>query len=260
MDKKKPTAKEKKLKRTEELAKKKAVDDAVKMAYMKEDHLVDFPVFVKFDHNGISADLESGSGEFLTFFQKQFIQGLLKINMEGPYGLEWSVEEKVKRRGMTAINARYIFVRLNQSATLEGSTYSYGLQNRAASCQGLWQGPGNPVVAFVQYRFVVEEDLPVLYVYEIQLEELVRGKGLGKFLMQLLELIAHRNNMKAVLLTVQKRNVVAMNFYRSKLGYRISSVSPSRVDPVAEADSTYEILCKTFDSQAKSILEDGIYG
>ena len=55
---------------------------------------------------------------------------------------------------------------------------------------GVQEGLGSPVVAFVHYRFVVEEDFPVLYVYELQLEKCVQGKGLGKFLMQLLELIA----------------------------------------------------------------------
>ena len=62
--------------------------------------------------------------------------------------------------------------------------------------------------------------------------------------------------MKAVMLTVQKRNISAMNFYTRKLRYTISSISPSRVDPLIGAKKSYEILCETFDSEAKTKLEE----
>jgi GNAT superfamily N-acetyltransferase len=42
------------------------------------------------------------------------------------------------------------------------------------------------------HRFVVEEDVPVAYMYELQLESCAQGQGLGKFLMQLIELIARK--------------------------------------------------------------------
>jgi GNAT superfamily N-acetyltransferase len=38
----------------------------------------------------------------------------------------------------------------------------------------------------------VEHEVPAIYVYEIQVEQVVQGKGLGKFLMQFLELIARK--------------------------------------------------------------------
>ena len=38
-------------------------------------------------------------------------------------------------------------------------------------------------------RFELEDDVPVAYCYELQLEAAAQRKGLGKFLMQLLELI-----------------------------------------------------------------------
>ena len=46
------------------------------------------------------------------------------------------------------------------------------------------------LLGFVYYRFVVEEPLPVLYVYELQMEPSAQGKGLGKFMMQLIEQMA----------------------------------------------------------------------
>lgn len=106
--------------------------------------------------------------------------------MEGSYGSEWPADEKMKRREMVAPEARYIFVhRFPDSVTNEmtkllenGKTSNTITDDRAT------------IVGFVQYRFTIEEDLPVLYVYELQLEPSVQGKGLGRFLMQLIELIA----------------------------------------------------------------------
>lgn len=57
------------------------------------------------------------------------------------------------------------------------------------------------------------------------------------------------------MLTVQKANKLAMAFY-TKLRYVVSSTSPSRVDPMIGDEKSYEILCKTFDSEAKSKLEE----
>lgn len=42
--------------------------------------------------------------------------------------------------------------------------------------------------------------------YELQLEPDVQRKGLGKFMMQILELIAFSNSLKKVVLTVLKNN------------------------------------------------------
>lgn len=233
-----PTNKDKKMKRKEALEKKKAVDEAIRSASAQKDHLASFRPFSQYERNGLSVYLESGSGDQLSSPMKQYIQKLLKVNMEGPFGPEWPTEEKVKRREMVAPEAQYIFVH-DTPKTSPASTH--------------WAGDGDPVVGFVHYRFVVEEEIPVIYVYELQLEPSVQGKGLGKFLMQLIELIARKNHMGAVVLTVQKTNVLAMNFYMSKLRYMISSISPSRVDPLLEKN--YEILCKAFDQEAKAKLE-----
>ncbi|CAO2047335.1 unnamed protein product [Urochloa humidicola] len=206
--------------RKEILERKKAIDELIRKAVAVKDHLVLFPDFHKFQRNGLSVYLESGRGDQLTLTMRKYIQNLLKVNMEEPYGPEWPSEEKVKRRDMVAPEARYIFVK----------KYSNG--------------------------FVLEEELPVAYVYELQMEPSAQGKGLGKFLMQLIEQIACKNQMGAVMLTVQKANTQAMAFY-TKLRYVISSTSPSRVDPQIGLEKSYEILCKTFDSETKSKLEDG---
>ena len=107
-----------------------------------------------------------------------------QINMEDAYGAEWPKEEKVKRKEMVDEDALYIVVRLDERDHIMKDKISDGILSSKRGNLGIQEGLGSPVVGFVHYRFVVEEDFPVLYVYELQ------GKGLGKFLMQLLELIA----------------------------------------------------------------------
>lgn len=105
--------------------------------------------------------------------------------MEGPYGTEWPAEEKVKRREMVAPEARYIFVYEEEASEF--------LQERTSATCVEERGRGRgPMLGFLHFRFLMEEELPVLYVYELQLEPRVQGKGLGKFLMQLIELIARK--------------------------------------------------------------------
>ncbi|KAI5330594.1 hypothetical protein L3X38_029992 [Prunus dulcis] len=239
-------------KRKEIIEKRKAMDALIKVASAEKDYLSAFPAFRHYQISGLSAFLESGRGDKLYSPVKQFIQNLLKANMEGPYGSEWPAEEKVKRREMVAPEARYVFVRNASNASSVEFLTTSELEKTSANCVE----ERGPIVGFVHFRFVIEEELPVLYVYELQLEPRVQGKGLGKFLMQLIELIACKNHMGAVVLTVQKANSAAMNFYLCKMRYVTSTISPSRVDPLIGVEKSYEILCKTFSNEAKAILEE----
>ncbi|XP_057804926.1 uncharacterized protein LOC131020238 isoform X2 [Salvia miltiorrhiza] len=216
------------------LEKKKATENRIKAASSVKDHLTNFPHFRHYRGNGLHAHLESGRGDRLPVRTKQYIQNLLKLNMEAPFGSEWPDEEKIKRRDTVAPEARYIFVHevSDEDADKVSELRDMG---KACNCNG-------PIVGFVHYRFTLEEEVPVLYVYELQLEHRVQGKGLGKFLMQLIELIASQNGMGAVVLTVQRANPLAMNFYIQKLRYTIAAISPSKVNPLGP-ERNYEILC-----------------
>ncbi|OVA11599.1 hypothetical protein BVC80_961g6 [Macleaya cordata] len=97
--------------------------------------------------------------------------------MEGLYGSEWPTEEKVKRGEMVAPEARYIFVRETGNASVDEISPK---AEEELNCTR-WMGDGDPVVGFVQYRFIVEEEILVAYVYELQLEHHVQEKGLEKF-------------------------------------------------------------------------------
>ncbi|XP_023645727.1 N-alpha-acetyltransferase 40 isoform X3 [Capsella rubella] len=201
-------------KRRKILEKKKTIHDLIKKASSIVDPLSPFDSFRRYQSNDLSVYLESCRGDRLSSSVKQYIQKLLKTNMEGFYGSDWRIQAKVKRKEMSSVDAHYIFV--------------------------------------LELRY--KEEVPVLYVYEIQLESRVQGKGLGDYLMQLIERIASKNRMSAIVLTVLTSNALAMSFYMSKLGYRISSISPSEAN-LPTLSVKYEILCKTFDSEAKSVLE-----
>ena len=108
--------------------------------------------------------------------------------MEGPYGSEWLEEEKVKRREMVAPEAHYILVHEVADSNGDEMRMMLSAEETSTSCLE----DSGPLVGFVQYRFILEEEVPVLYVYELQLEPRVQGKGLGKFLMQLIELMAQK--------------------------------------------------------------------
>ncbi|KAG2319761.1 hypothetical protein Bca52824_012974 [Brassica carinata] len=230
-------------KRRKILEKRKKIHDLIKRASSRTDPLSPFDSFRRYTKNDLSVCLEPGRGDRLSSSLKQHIRKLLKKNMEGFYGSDWPLQAKVKRKEMCSADARYIFVRELRYGE------AYGASTRRICEEGC-----NEIAGFAHYRFTLEEEIPVLYVYEIQLESRIQGKGLGEFLMQLIELIASKNQMSAIVLTVQTSNALAMTFYMSKLGYRISSISPSKANfPTFSAK--YEILCKTFDSEAKSVLE-----
>ncbi len=50
----------------------------------------------------------------------------------------------------------------------------------------------NNPLAYLAFRFDEEDNVPVVYVYEVQLTGPVRRKGVGRFLMQVVELLGCR--------------------------------------------------------------------
>ena len=81
-------------------------------------------------------------------------------------------------------------------------------------------------VAFCHFRFDYEEDESVLYLYEIQVDDDNRSKGLGTFMIHMMELLAIRTRMEKVMLTVQAKNKRAQSFYE-KCGFEIDPSSPT---------------------------------
>ncbi|CAH3024068.1 unnamed protein product [Porites evermanni] len=177
MGKKSAKGKEKKLKRKEEMAKVSAAQAVVDVANEVEDPLAPLTAFKSFNRNGLNVHLEC---QRVTNMSKEDIDwafDLTKHNMQLLYeNSSWGWSDKKKRDEMTEDKAWYL----------------------VAKCES------GKAIGFSHFRFDLDEGDEVLYCYEIQLESNVRGKGLGKFLMQILEMMAHRAQMKKVMLTVFK--------------------------------------------------------
>jgi len=104
---------------------------------------------------------------------------LFKSNMQSIYEKSWGWNESQKKKELKEESARFIIA-------FDKSTKT--------------------PVAFTHFRFDLEEGPRLcLYCYELQLNESVRKKGLGKFMMQLLELIARKYGMQWVFLTCLKK-------------------------------------------------------
>ncbi|CAL1687530.1 unnamed protein product [Lasius platythorax] len=88
-----------------------------------------------------------------------------------------------------------------------------------ASCNDTFLG-------FSHFRFDIDNGDVVLYCYELQLESVIRRKGLGRFMMSALESMANQNQMMKIVLTVFKRNLSAIQFFY-KLGFKLDNSSPT---------------------------------
>jgi len=101
---------------------------------------------------------------------------------------------------------------------------------------------GKPL-AFAHFRFEVnDDDRPteeVLYLYEIQIDSIAQRNGLGRRMMQMMEIVAMQMKMRKVMLTVFKKNEEALNFY-DQLKYQIDKISPCQCGEIAD----YKIMSK----------------
>ncbi|XP_065514057.1 N-alpha-acetyltransferase 40 isoform X2 [Caloenas nicobarica] len=216
MGRKSSKAKEKKQKRLEERAAMAAVCAKVDAANKLEDPLEAFPVFKKYDRNGLDVAIECKRAAALEPATLDWAFDLTKANMQTLYEQsEWGWKEREKRAELRDERAWYLIAR----------------------------DPRNGPVAFSHFRFDVECGDEVLYCYELQLESRVRRRGLGKFLLQILQLVANSTQMKKVMLTVFKHNHGAYKFFRDALQFEVDAASPS-VSGCCGDDSSYEILSR----------------
>ena len=180
-------AKEKKAKRIQEREKEKAKQDKVRQAMFveptetKEDGThhepeirnvlkPDFAPLTRYNRNGLDVELEFSAPALMQDELKDWVLDLTKRNMMQLYiNARWGWADAEKRKELMEDSARYIIAR-----------------NKA---------DGKPV-GFIHFRFIIEGNWEVLYVYELQLEEEVHRKGLGKHMMSTMELIGRKWGMK----------------------------------------------------------------
>lgn len=72
-------------------------------------------------------------------------------------------------------------------------------------------------IAFLSYRWDIEEGQPVMYVYEVGVADDARGNRLGLALMKYAEDLCRQLSIGCIMLTVFVQNQAAMSLYREKL-------------------------------------------
>jgi len=199
----------------------------VRAANALEDPLSALPSFRTFSRNGLNLTLETKRVTHLDHNTKEWIFKLLETNMKLMYlDSDWGWNETNKRVELTEDLAWYLIARTEE---------------------------GTPV-AYSHFRYDLDFDDEVLYCYEIQLESKVRKKGLGKFMMKVLELLTIKANMLKIMATVFKHNPSAVDFFKKGLNFSPDETNP--VDSVYE-QFDYEILSKINQRKKKSMEEEG---
>lgn len=161
------------------------------------------PAFMKYDRNGLNLEIVFSSK--LNRAELQWAFNLTKSHMESVYddsGYGWDDNDKM--RELSEQGARFLIAR---EKTPDGS-------------------PPGPVRAFVHFRFTVQGEVmdtmagePCVYVWDVQLEESVQRKGLGKHFLMILDLIGKREKMEQLCVPVQLNDEITLTWIESIRGF-----------------------------------------
>ena len=110
------------------------------------------------------------------------------------------------------------------------------------------------VGGFLSFMLTYEDGYEVIYCYELHLSPQLRGTGLGKWLMEMMEEVGKKARVEKAMLTVFKANRAAMTFYE-RLGYEEDDYSPRprklRGGVLKEPD--YMIMSKCLAGENRSL-------
>ena len=183
-------------------------------------NLIDsFPSFLCYEHipTQFSCELIFKHSKEINETERLFAFSLCKTNMELMYNeanFNGGWKDKTKRKELKHPDGRFIFVKDKNTDELVGFLLF----------RVIWDGGNEPVL---------------FYVWEIQLVSKVLRKGLGKFLMTLGELIARKFACDKIMLTVLKKNLGVISFYKS-LHFLVDETDPNH-----EEEVSYVILSKS---------------
>nr|CAG4648437.1 EOG090X0MNC [Moina brachiata] len=192
----------------------------VQNANSQEDPFGPLIAFHSFNRNGVKLNLKCLKVSSMDKDLIDWAFDLLQRNMQKMYEQSaWGWNQSEKFKEMTEESARYLV--------------SFDEDDKP--------------VAFSHFRFDMDHGCSVLYCYEIQIEEEFRRKGIARFMLQILELMAFRAQLEKVVLTVFLHNQPARQCFKS-LGYAVDETSPTST---LEEVYDYEILSKPNKSRMK---------
>jgi ribosomal protein S18 acetylase RimI-like enzyme len=169
-----------------------------------------FKPFGVFDRNGLRCSIDfacPGHPSWSAEAARATFE-LTRSNMRALYEAapEWGWKEGAKRAEMLDPENRYLLAREAASDAGGGSGGAAAAPSAeggggaaaaaAPSAEGDCAAVAGEILGFVSFRFVLEGDFDVLYVYELQMGPKAQRKGLGKHLMQICELVARKSGMQ----------------------------------------------------------------
>ncbi|XP_065339955.1 N-alpha-acetyltransferase 40 [Cloeon dipterum] len=206
--------KENRMQRKEEIARIAKAQALVNAAKKQDNPLDKLSAFQKFSKDGLEVTISFCKAPDMNDKLKTEVMDLMRTNMKETYAQsDWGWKEKEKSEELFDEDAWYLLANDDKNGSM---------------------------VAFSHFRFDMDEGRPVLYCYELQLNESTRRKGLGRRMMQVLEMFSWQANMEKIVLTILKNNPDAKAFF-SAMKYELDETSPED-----EFDETYcyEILSK----------------
>ena len=113
---------------------------------------------------------------------------------------------------------------------------------------GVNYSPRYRVDGFLSFMFTKEDEVPVVYVYEVHLRPSLQGRGVGAKLMEMVEGIGREAGVEKTMLTVFARNEGGRRWY-ARMGYAVDEASPSprRLRGGRTKEPDYYILSKSLD-------------
>lgn len=201
--------------------KKAQVASLVQAANIAKDIMNEMKDLTEYHSEGLDLKIEYQSSDMVKQEDMDQMFNLFKVNMQDYYEKSsWGWDENKKKEELTDENAKFLIARNSDGK----------------------------ILGFSHFRFEVEINHPVLYCYELQVAEEIHKKGVGKYLMRILFLIAFKFKLIKVMVTVFTHNKPALDFYKKSLGFRRDETCPYE-----EEDKCYEILCQCID---KSLICD----
>lgn len=136
-----------------------------------------------------------------------------------------SLIEKTSRKDYEASAIGWSASRKRGEADLEDMRFIIARNVDTEHVEDSQKQQGSTFAGFLSFMFVYEDGHPVIYIYEIHLEDIARGCGLGNHLLSIAEQIGVSVGVDKSMLTVFRSNKSTIEWYYRR-GYTVDEYSP----------------------------------